>query len=249
MFRKNNSASITGKKSLESECAICLDMGFVHPRGANGKVLYDQAVPCRCQVARVAEERKERLLKYCYLPAGTDFQTFNTFRPYTTKLRVALDAARAVADPSGELKWLTLISKVDRGKSHLAVAICREWLKRDMPARYVFVPDLLDELRAGYEREGDESFLPRMYFYKTVPMLVMDDLGSEKPSAWVVEKLTTIINSRYENGLHLVVTTNRALDNLPGDVENRIGSRLRRHCQGKVVLIDDAEEYTDMRER
>jgi len=229
--------------SAEYNCPICKDGGQVHPLDEEGKVLYDQVVPCRCQAARLAVEKKERLMKYCQLPVETEDKTFETFDAYSSDLREALAVAREVANPEGKVKWLTLISKVDRGKSHLAIAICREWLKREIPARYVFVPDLLDELRTGYEREGDESFLAKMHFYKTVPLLVMDDLGSEKPSPWVVEKLTTIINTRNENGLPLVVTTNKELDNLPGDWEHRIGSRLRRHQQGKLVSIEDVGEY------
>jgi len=171
-------------------------------------------------------------------------KTLATFDAYSPDLKRALTASKAIADPSAEeLKWLTVIAGVDRGKSHMAVAICRAWLEMGAPARYVFVPDLLDELRAGYEQEGDHSFLSRMYFYKTVPLLVLDDLGSEKPSPWVVEKLTTIINTRYENGLHLVVTTNKDLDNLPGDIEHRIGSRLYRHSKGAVIRIDDVDQF------
>jgi len=187
-------------------------------------------------------------MRYCQLPINTGHQTLESFDAYTKDLKQAHAAAREVAKPNGELKGLTIIAKVDSGKSHLAVAICREWLKCGVPARYVFVPDLLDELRAGYQEDGEHDFVARMHFYRSVPMLVMDDLGAEKPSEWAIEKLTTIINTRAENGLHLVVTTNKTLSNLPGDTENRIGSRLRRYPAGKVVVIGDAKEYC-LRER
>lgn len=219
----------------------------MHPRLPGGKTDWTRAIPCQCQRERIDKERRDNLLKFCRLPAATEKWTFENFKTYSPNLKEALAAAREIAMGEG-IKWLTLISKVERGKSHLAVAICREWLKRGIPARYVFVPELLDELRAGQNNDADWSFLSRMQFYKTVPLLVMDDLGSEKPSAWVTEKLVTIINSRGENGLHLVVTTNKALDNLPGDDECRIGSRLRRD-EHTVIVIDDCMEYSIYRKK
>lgn len=226
------------------KCPVCRDAGFVHPRGEHGQVCYDSVVPCQCQTERIDLERKAYLLHFCRLPIETQNQTFETFKAYTPDLKEALATAKEVADPDGKLRWLTIMAKVDRGKSHLAVAICRAWLKRGIPARYVFVPDLLDELRASYQTQEDHSFLSTMHLYKTVPMLVMDDLGSEKTSEWVTEKLTAIINTRAENGLHLVLTTNKPLNALPGDVENRIGSRLRRYHAGRVIAIEDAGEYS-----
>lgn len=225
-------------------CSICHDAGFVHPIDEAGKPVYSKVVPCVCRRGEAESARRERFLSFCRLPKGTAGWTFEKFDAYTPDLEEAVAAARGVASDNGGSRWLILVAKVDRGKSHLAVAICREWLKRDIPARYVFVPALLDELREGYERQGDEGFMARMNIYKTVPLLVLDDLGTEKVTDWAVEKITTIINSRLENGLGLVVTTNRPIDQIPGDDYHRIGSRLRRHPDCRLVAIEDAGEYT-----
>ena len=227
----------------EFACPACQDFHFVYPLLESGKPDFTRVVPCTCQGERIESDRRQRMMEYCHLPEDRQDRTFDSFDTYTPDLKAALAAAREVADPEGHLKWLTIMAKVDRGKSHLAYAICNEWLKRGIPARYVFVPDLLDELRQGYDRQDDHSFANVMQFYKTVPLLVLDDLGTEKPSPWVLEKLTTIINNRAESALHLVVTTNSSLDNLPGDTLHRIGSRLRREQFGKVVSIEDAGEY------
>jgi len=104
----------------------------------------------------------------------------------------------------------------------------------------VLVPLMLEELRSSYNREGEYDRL--MDFLLTVPLLVLDDLGTQKPTEWAVEKLMQIVDYRYVNGLHMVVTTNRSLDDLPGDTERRIGSRLLRARFARVVYID-APEY------
>jgi len=182
------------------------------------------------------------MLKHCNLPADTVGWTLDKFDAYHPDLKLALAAAKEIAKPEGGLKWLTLSGGVDVGKSHLSVAICREWLRHDMPARYSGVPSLLDSLRNTYTTGGEFKFENLMHFYQNVPLLVLDDLSVEKATEWGFEKLYQIVNSRSEGGLHLVVTTNRPLDNLRGDDEKRIASRLMRHRQGKVIVIN-APEY------
>ncbi len=143
-------------------------------------------------------------------------------------LEEAYDEALAVADSGG---WLTLMSDTNRGKTHLAVAICRRWLENGQPARYIYVPLLLDELRSGYDNEGNESYVAKMDFFLNVPLLVMDDLGVERLNPWAREKLDTIVDYRLMNDLSLVVTTNTKIESLPF----RIASRLSR--KGKIVVI------------
>lgn len=47
-----------------------------------------------------------------------------------------------------------------------------------------------------------------MNLYSSVDLLVIDDLGKEKPTEWVLEKLFLIVNNRYNNYLPIVITTN-----------------------------------------
>jgi len=221
------------------ECPICHGAGVVHPVGEDGTPQYGQVVPCECSRERVLKERYDSMLHFCQLPVATTNWTFESFDA-SGPLQEAYDLALQLAEERSDMRWLTLIGGVDVGKSHLAVAICRRWLARGKPARYVLVPLMLEELRSSYNREGEYDQL--MNFLLKVPLLVLDDLGTQKPTEWSVEKLMQIVDYRYVNGLHLVVTTNRALDDLPGDTEHRIGSRLLRADFAREAVID-AQEY------
>jgi len=223
-------------------CPICMDFGWVHPTRPDSKPDYSQLVPCPCSIERFKVEREKRMLLQCNLPADTKGWTFENFEAYNDSLREALSIAQEIASGEGKLKWLILKGETDCGKSHLAVSICREWLIHDKPARYTFVPDMLDDLRSGYDSDAEHSFESKMQVYKTAPLLVLDDLGTEKLTDWGYEKLCIIINHRAEEGLYLVVTTNKDIRAIPGDKEHRIGSRLLRHRQGKLVEIE-APEY------
>lgn len=189
--------------------------------------------------------RKDRLFEHCQLPYKSENLTFDNFKvnKQWLSLQEAKLAAMELAEESSDIRWLTLFGQVDCGKTHLAIAICRRWLERGKPARYVLVPLMLDELRRGYDREGTESYDAKLEFLMKVDLLVLDDLGTQTPTLWAMERLMMIIDYRYINGLPLVVTTNKSLAELPGDDEHRIGSRLRRFTPSKTIIID-APEYT-----
>ena len=239
-LRQNASKPASGSLSTKtSDCDACQDARYVHPLLENGKPDYTRVVPCKCREEALAEHKRQHLLRLCQLPEGTENLTFETFDGYSESLGRAKDMAFKLA--RGRVKyigWLTLVSGTDRGKTHLAIAICRKWLERGEPARYAYVPLLMDELRQGFSRAAPESYEEQFEFFCNVPLLVLDDLGVEKSSGWVQEKLDTIVHYRSIRGLPLVVTTNLPMDQL----QVRIASRLQRYRPGMVIVID-APEY------
>lgn len=211
-------------------------MHWIHPNMENGKADFSRIEPCLCQKDRIKREKMQSLLSWCELPPETERMTFETFRS-GRGLEEILTSARRMA--TGELNWLTIISEVNHGKTHIAVAICREWLKQDKPARYAYVPLLLEELRRGYQPGSDGSFDARYDHFLNVPLLVLDDLGTENSTPWAQEKLDTLVDYRLMHKLSLVVTTNLSLDKL----STRIASRLMRN--GKIVTVNTPEYHKE----
>lgn len=223
-----------------ADCPICHGGGWVHPL-KGGKPDYASAVRCRC--ARQAdEERRQKLyLKFCGLPANTEDRTFEKFK-VTPELKTAYDAANDLV--AGKLTFLTLGAGSDRGKTHLAIAVCRRWMERGKVAKYVFVPLLLNELRAGINQEGENSYKNKLDFYMKVELLVLDDMGVENETNWVVQELETIIDYRYINSLPTMVTTNLSMAELNAKYKSeRITTRLQRHKSAEIVVID-APKYS-----
>ncbi len=228
--------SVSPSVELTYKCLICKDTGWLYGKLESGKPDFGKVIPCPCHTEEMAREKNERLLRYCQLPSGADSMTFETFE-VRAGLQEAFAAAQAVAN--GAVKWLTLIGRVDSGKTHLAVAICNARLEAGQPARYMYVPLLLDELRDGY---SDDSYRSRLQQFFDVPLLVLDDLGvTKRPSDWAMEKLNTIIDYRCINNKDLVVTMNCPINDIPGDTEGRIGSRLQRVRNRRVVVIEVPE--------
>lgn len=171
------------------------------------------------------------------------FITYKTHRLFNFLDREgAKEAYQAALDfISGKLghHFLTFAGETGRGKTHLALGIGWHWLENSSDlVKYWQVSSLLDELRRGYSAQTEEQFLnfdKLMTMVKEVGLLILDDLGIEKRTEWVDEKLDIIIDHRYLHELSTVVTTNLN----PAKLEGRLAGRLREG----VVIIFKCDDY------
>ena len=93
--------------------------------------------------------------------------------------------------------------------------------------------DLLDSFRPG-----DDS-VRRVRDCQHAGLLVIDDLGAEKPSEWTQERLYSVIDHRYANCLPLIVTSNLPPKQVAEQAGERVASRLAEMCE--VVLMTGAD--------
>ena len=140
--------------------------------------------------------------------------TFESFRPgghglrgqQRSNLEGAFRLARQWAEgPEG---WLVLQGGPGCGKTHLAAAIANDRIAAGDSVCFATVPDLLDELRAGYAPEAGESSAQIFRRLQDVTLLVLDDLGAHHSSPWAEEKLYQLLNHRYLGRMATVVTRN-----------------------------------------
>jgi DNA replication protein DnaC len=69
--------------------------------------------------------------------------------------------------------------------------------------------------------------------FNNFQLLVIDDLGIERDTAYAKEQVYNIIDSRYRSGLPMIITTNMSMDKIknPKDIENlRIYDRIVERC-------------------
>jgi len=123
------------------------------------------------------------------------------------------------------------------GKTHLMEAVGRELIARDTTVRYERVPALLSRIRSSYDRSYPEVAEDDMRRCHLAQLLMLDDLGSEKSSEWVQEKIFELIDERYGTGRLLIVSTNDSYSSLSNNLGERVASRLFDENSGKVVQV------------
>jgi DNA replication protein DnaC len=147
----------------------------------------------------------------------------NSTREQRASLRYARDAARDFAtDPT---RWILFSGPHGSGKTHLAVAIAWESIRQGQTVFFAFVPDLLDHLRATFSPHSPIGYDELFEQIKTVPLLILDDLGAESSTSWAEEKLYQIMVYRHETLLPTIVTTSFDVDEIK-EAKPRLASRL-----------------------
>jgi DNA replication protein DnaC len=111
---------------------------------------------------------------------------------------------------------------VGTGKTSLAILVAKA--AKDAGRSYaVFpVPRLLAEIKRTFDRDASDSYMGFFRRLCTVDLLVLDDLGAEKQTEWVLEQLYSIVNERWQDRRSIVVTTN-----LPDQEPDTAGAALR----------------------
>lgn len=86
-----------------------------------------------------------------------------------------------------EKKGLILVGNNGVGKTHIACSIANKLIENGIPVIYGTLINLLAELRNSYDTDNNISEMEIIKLYENVALLIIDDLGKEKPSEWGLE--------------------------------------------------------------
>ena len=213
-------------------CLHCGDTGW-KPVEVEG---VQQVVRCDCW----REALSGKLLDDARIPPRYRKCSFDNFVVYPNeKLQKAVVRAQAFADAFPVVEQgLFFVGPPGIGKTHLAAAVLRAVIRR-CGARGIFrnTSELLKEIRGTYNPMvgPTESGVLRPVIESE--LLVLDDIGTEKTSEWVLETLNLIVNTRYNQRRPTIFTSNYEEypeshgESLGDKVGFRMLSRLHEMCE------------------
>ena len=133
--------------------------------------------------------------------------------------------------PMNDGKGLIFTGGVGTGKTHLAAAICREVISRySTTVEFVSYVQLLADIRAAFSNHSEEAYLLEERMRKA-DLLVIDDLGKEKPSPFTNELFYRVVNGRYKDRLPMIITSNYGVESLSERLDYPVFSRLAAICR------------------
>ncbi len=235
------------KIEITCECGVVFK---AHDLGRFTRTMCDECVKKAelAEEARVQAEallaaeqaQRERVMR-AHIPLDWKNKTFSSSNP---KIHPgAFEACENYAKQfNSSSQSLIIYSDVlGSGKTHLAACIANYLLhEKRMNLRFIKARDILLEIKSTFDRgsrEGEEDVMNRLLNF---PLLVIDDLGVDAPTEWVMSTFWSVFDRRLENHLPVVVTTNYDPDD-DGPLGERIGmgalSRLRGMCGGNIITF------------
>jgi DNA replication protein DnaC len=223
-------------------CSTCGGSGWEPVEGKGVK-------PCHCKTSA----RMGHLLAAAKVPPRYANCNFESFEVSCPSLQLGLVHSQKFVEeyPQGDV-GLLYIGRCGVGKTHLAVSVLLSLIRTHaISGLFYDFRDLLKEIQESYNPNTHTSELKILSPVYQAEVLVLDELGANKPTEWVQETMTHIINTRY-NDRRLTVFTSNYYDTAGGvgyeeTLTDRVGVRLRSRLREMCRLIQI--EGADYRER
>lgn len=194
---------------------------------------------CKCVKQTIIEAKITKTLKFANIPhefEGVKVDDFNC-TIYTTSNAINIATAARKITKNYILnfeqfketgKGLYYYSKEKgSGKTMLALALGNVLINMyKMNVKFVTTPDLFAEIKRTYDKTSEFKESELLDSLKSVQVLILDDIGTEKQGGWVNEILYQILNTRMTSGLITIFTSNVHMSQLKHD--DRIKSRIEK---------------------
>lgn len=196
-----------------ARCSYCEDTGFkTIQRIENGRTV-SRVVRCDCR----AQAQTESLLSLARIPKRYEHCELSNFEAIPGPYEMAMFKAKTMAQgfvrefPLPRNEGLLFTGRIGTGKTHLAVGIAKE-LIRSKGVRCLFYDyrELLKEIQNSYNASVETTEMEVLRPVMEAEVLVLDELGAVKPSEWVWDTVSLILNTRYNEQRTTIITTNLA---------------------------------------
>jgi len=147
-----------------------------------------------------------------------------------------MDVCKFVEEYPLENTGLLLIGSIGVGKTHLAVGIIKELiLSKGIACLFYDYRELLKQIQNSYNDSVKATELEVLRPVFETEVLVLDELGAVKPTEWVWDTVSLILNTRYNDNRTTIITTNYPDDAAKETSGTSEFSRAQRAARGETL--------------
>ena len=144
------------------------------------------------------------------------------------------------------------------GKTRLMISVGNALINMyGVSVRFITANDLLDNIRFSFNKSKEEgekdTYEALMNDFKIIDVLMLDDVGAERPSDWVNEVFYSILNDRMTHKKVTLFTSNCDLESLPynGRITDRIFKmalpvKMPEESVRRKIALTENEKYLKM---
>ena len=241
----------------ETACSECQGTGWILDESKG------RAVAKRCKCFK--EQKTKVLFEQARIPRRYENCTFDNFEIHDSSHRHALKISKQfVKNYPVQDVGLLFIGPCGVGKTHLAVAIIQELIrKKNIPCYFCDFRELIRDIQSTYTPDSSLSEVDVLAPIFQKDVLVLDELGAKRTTAWVDETVFYIVNNRYNNKKLTIFTSNyldkeedeedardsfykKKEDSLVDRIGIRLRSRLYEMC--KVVEMEGKDYRKEIKQ-
>jgi DNA replication protein DnaC len=165
---------------------------------------------CDCRL----QGRAQALLAAARIPKRYEHCELSNFEfdgPHRSLAPARMAACRFVEEYPLEGTGLMLVGSSGLGKTHLAVGIVKALiLNKGITCLFYDYRELLKQIQNSYDSSVKMTELSILRPVFDAEVLALDDLGAVKPTDWVWDAVSFILNTRYNDKRTTIITTNFA---------------------------------------
>jgi DNA replication protein DnaC len=236
-------------------CPLCEGTGWKTVKSSSGISAERRVTRCDCQL----RARNQSLLAAANIPKRYEHCELASYTTDFPGAHSSLAFAHLTASKFAEEydprdgTGLLIIGKIGTGKTHLAVGIIKDlMLGKGVACLFCDYRELLKEIQNSYNATVQTTELDVLRPVFETDVLVLDELGAVKPTEWVWDTVSLILNTRYNDNRTTIITTN--FDDQPASGANgtvsiaraatrvetlgdRIGERMRSRLHEMCRII------------
>ncbi len=211
---------------LESNrrCVKCKGLSFCENETNGHKLIFEddnfKYGPCRYLIEQNKKNKNSSLIKTLFLPTKileARIDNYDINSESRKKIFAKINEFITASRNNEYAKGLYLYGTFSIGKTYTLACIANELARNNIESLLIYFPDLVTDLKNAISDNNRYQSLINML--KSVPVLMLDDLGSENMTPWIRDEiLGPVINYRVLENKPVFISSNIK----PGDLKNHL---------------------------